>query len=139
MRLKVILGLLLLLAPCSLQAREPLDKPNIIFIMADDLGYGDLGCYGQEKIQTPVLDQMARSGIQFRNFYAGCTVCASSRSVLMTGQHMGHTWVRGNAGGDPSVQTLRTSDVTVAERLKAAGYATALCGKWGLGLSLIHI
>lgn len=133
MRLKVILGLLLLLAPCSLQAREPLDKPNIIFIMADDLGYGDLGCYGQEKIQTPVLDQMARSGIQFRNFYAGCTVCASSRSVLMTGQHMGHTWVRGNAGGDPSVQTLRTSDVTVAERLKAAGYATALCGKWGLG------
>ena len=121
------------LMPCLAQAREPLDKPNIVFIMADDLGYGDLGCYGQQKIQTPVLDQMARHGIQFRNFYAGCTVCASSRSVLMTGQHMGHTWVRGNAGTDMSVQTLRTEDVTVAERLKAAGYQTGLCGKWGLG------
>ena len=118
---------------CSAQAREPMDQPNIIFIMADDLGYGDLGCYGQERIQTPVLDEMARNGIQFRNFYAGCTVCASSRSVLMTGQHMGHTWVRGNAGGDMSVQTLRKHDVTVAERLKDAGYTTGLCGKWGLG------
>jgi len=125
--------LLLTVASGALQAREPHDKPNIIFIMADDLGYGDLGCYGQEKIKTPVLDQMARKGIQFRNFYAGCTVCASSRSVLMTGQHMGHTWVRGNAGTDMSVQTLRVQDVTVAERLKAAGYTTALCGKWGLG------
>lgn len=125
--------LLLTLLSGALQAREPHDKPNIIFIMADDLGYGDLGCYGQEKIKTPVLDQMARKGVQFRNFYAGCTVCASSRSVLMTGQHMGHTWVRGNAGADMSVQTLRPQDVTVAERLKAAGYATALCGKWGLG------
>ena len=122
--------------PLSLEARDPLDKPNIIFIMADDLGYGDLGCYGQEKIKTPVLDEMAREGIQFRSFYAGCTVCASSRSVLMTGQHMGHTWVRGNAGTDMSVQTLRSHDVTVAERLKTAGYSTALCGKW---LSLIHI
>ena len=88
--------------------------PNIIVIMADDLGYGDLGCYGQDKIETPVLDEMARGGMQFRNFYAGCTVCASSRSVLMTGQHMGHTWVRGNAGADMSVQTLRSHDVTVA-------------------------
>ena len=133
MNQKSALLLLLLVIPCSVEAREPLDKPNIIFIMADDLGYGDLGCYGQREIKTPVLDQMARQGIQFRNFYAGCTVCASSRSVLMTGQHMGHTWVRGNAGGDPSVQTLRKNDVTVAERLKAAGYTTALCGKWGLG------
>ena len=122
--------------PLSLEARDPLDKPNIIFIMADDLGYGDLGCYGQEKIKTPVLDEMAREGIQFRSFYAGCTVCASSRSVLMTGQHMGHTWVRGNAGTDMSVQTLRSHDVTVAERLKTAGYSTALCGKWGLGDSV---
>ena len=133
MNQKSALLLLLLVIPYSVEAREPLDKPNIIFIMADDLGYGDLGCYGQREIKTPVLDQMARQGIQFRNFYAGCTVCASSRSVLMTGQHMGHTWVRGNAGGDPSVQTLRKNDVTVAERLKAAGYTTALCGKWGLG------
>ncbi len=122
--------------PSDVEAREPLDKPNIIFVMADDLGYGDLGCYGQDKIETPVLDEMARGGMQFRNFYAGCTVCASSRSVLMTGQHMGHTWVRGNAGADMSVQTLRSHDVTVAERLQTAGYKTALCGKWGLGDSV---
>jgi arylsulfatase A-like enzyme len=107
--------------------------PNIIFIMADDLGYGDLGCYGQKLIQTPQIDQMAREGMRLTQFYAGSTVCAPSRSVLMTGQHMGHTYVRGNAGGDMRIQTLRDKDVTVAEVLKAAGYATALCGKWGLG------
>ena len=117
----------------QLDAREPTDKPNIIFIMADDLGYGDLGCYGQKIIKTPALDKMATEGLRFRNYYAGCTVCASSRSVLMTGQHMGHTWVRGNAGNDASIQTLRPEDVTVAELLKTAGYKTALCGKWGLG------
>ncbi|MFK7819439.1 MAG: arylsulfatase, partial [Planctomycetaceae bacterium] len=109
-------------------------KPNIIFILADDLGYGDLGCYGQKIVQTPRLDQMAAEGIRFTDFYAGCTVCAPSRSVLMTGQHMGHTHVRGNAGGeDMSKQSLRDEDVTVAEVLKSAGYTTALCGKWGLG------
>ena len=108
--------------------------PNIIFILADDLGYGDLGCYGQRLIQTPRLDQMAAEGIRFNDFYAGNTVCAPSRSVLMTGQHMGHTHVRGNAGGpDMSKQSLRDEDVTVAEVLRSAGYATALCGKWGLG------
>lgn len=108
-------------------------RPNIIFIMADDLGYGDLGCYGQQLIKTPRLDRMAREGVRFRQFYAGCTVCAPSRSVLMTGQHMGRTFVRGNAGADLSIQSLRKPDVTVAEVLKSAGYATALCGKWGLG------
>ena len=109
-------------------------RPNIIFIMADDLGYGDLGCYGSKLIKTPRLDRMAAEGIQFRNMYAGCTVCAPSRSVLMTGQHMGHTFVRGNAGGaDMTTQTLRPEDVTVAEVLSAVGYRTALCGKWGLG------
>ncbi len=107
------------------------EKPNIIFILADDLGYGDLGCYGQKVIQTPNLDRMASEGLRFRNFYAGCTVCASSRSVLMTGQHMGHTYVRGNGQGPE--QALRAEDVTVAEVLKKAGYTTALCGKWGLG------
>ncbi len=112
---------------------EPASRPNIIFIMADDLGYGDLGCYGQQLIKTPRLDRMAREGMRFRQFYAGCTVCAPSRSVLMTGQHMGHTHVRGNAGGDMSVQSLRDQDLTVAEVLKKAGYATGLCGKWGLG------
>ncbi len=108
--------------------------PNIVFILVDDLGYGDLGCYGQKLIQTPRLDQMAAEGMRFTDFYAGSTVCAPSRSVLMTGQHMGHTHVRGNAGGpDMSKQSLRNEDVTVAEVLKDAGYQTALCGKWGLG------
>ena len=73
-------------------------KTNIIFIMADDLGYGDLGCFGQQLIKTPELDKMAKEGMKFTRFYAGSTVCAPSRSVLMTGKHMGHTHVRGNAG-----------------------------------------
>ncbi len=115
-------------------ADESTGPPNIIFIMADDLGYGDLGCYGQTVIQTPRLDQMAREGMRFTQFYAGCTVCAPSRSVLMTGQHTGHTHVRGNAGGSNMlIQSLRDQDVTVAEVLKQAGYRTALIGKWGLG------
>lgn len=110
------------------------EKPNLIWIMADDLGYGDLGCYGQQVIQTPRLDRMAREGIRFTQFYAGATVCAPSRSVLLTGQHQGHTRVRGNAGRtNPLAQALRPEDVTVAEMLKGAGYATALIGKWGLG------
>lgn len=109
-------------------------RPNIIFILADDLGYGDLGCYGQKKIQTPHLDRMAAEGLRFTQFYAGSTVCAPSRSVLMTGQHLGHTTVRGNAGkNNLEAQTLLAQDVTVAEVLKSAGYATALIGKWGLG------
>jgi uncharacterized sulfatase len=108
-------------------------KPNLIFIMADDLGYGDLGCFGQKLIKTPRLDQMAKEGMKFTRFYSGSTVCAPSRSVLMTGQHMGHTHVRGNAGGDISRQSLRDIDITVAEKLKQSGYKTALIGKWGLG------
>lgn len=107
------------------------EKPNLIFILADDLGYGDLGCFGQEKIQTPRLDRMAAEGMRFTQFYAGATVCAPSRCVLMTGQDTGECWVRGN--GDADSQTLRPEDVTVAEKLKDSGYATALFGKWGLG------
>ena len=110
-------------------------RPNIVFILADDLGYGDLGCYGQRIIRTPHLDRMAAEGLRFTQFYAGSTVCAPSRSVLMTGQHVGHTRVRGNAGSkNPGAQMLRDADVTVAEVLHAAGYRTALIGKWGLGL-----
>lgn len=110
------------------------EKPNIIFILADDLGYGDLGCYGQKQILTPRLDQMAVEGMRFTQFYAGCTVCAPSRCVLMTGQHTGRTWVRGNAGGENSIiQSLRAEDVTVADVLKGAGYRNGLIGKWGLG------
>ena len=110
------------------------DKPNILLILADDLGYGDLGCYGQQKIKTPHLDRMAAEGLRFTQFYAGSTVCAPSRSVLMTGQHTGHTTVRGNAGkGSPAAQTLRTGEPTLPAMLKAAGYRTGLIGKWGLG------
>lgn len=109
-------------------------RPNLIWIMADDLGYAELGCFGQKVIQTPNLDRMAAEGLRFTHFYAGATVCAPSRSVLMTGQHHGRTRVRGNAGPDnPKSQALRDEDVTVAEVLKAAGYRTALVGKWGLG------
>lgn len=108
--------------------------PNIIWIMADDLGYGELGCYGQKVIPTPRIDAMAAGGTRFTHFYAGATVCAPSRSVLMTGLHHGHTRVRGNAGqANPLAQALRPGDTTVADLLKAAGYTTALVGKWGLG------
>jgi arylsulfatase A-like enzyme len=106
----------------------PAQKPNIIFIMADDLGYGDLGCYGQKVVQTPNIDRLAQNGLRFTQAYSGSTVCAPARSVLMTGRHTGHTRVRGNAR-----IPLQPEDVTVAEVLKNAGYATGLIGKWGLG------
>ncbi len=102
--------------------------PNIIFILADDLGYGDLGCYGQREIQTPNLDRMASEGMRFSQAYAGSTVCAPSRGCLLTGLHTGHERIRGN-GDFP----LHPEDVTVAEVLKKAGYSTAVIGKYGLG------
>jgi arylsulfatase A-like enzyme len=109
-------------------------KPNIIFILADDLGYGEVGCYGQKLIQTPNIDRLAAEGMRFTQFYAGSTVCAPSRSVLMTGQHLGHTTVRGNAGArNMEAQSLLPTDMTVARVLQQAGYATGLIGKWGLG------
>lgn len=112
------------------------NRPNIIFIMADDLGYGEIGSYGQKKIKTPHLDLLAARGMRFTQFYAGSTVCAPSRSVLMTGLHTGHTRVRGNAGANnPRAQMLRSNDVTIAKALKQAGYNTALIGKWGLGMN----
>ena len=110
-------------------------RPNIIFIMADDLGYGDLGCYGQEIIQTPNIDRLARSGIRFTRHYAGNTVCAPSRCALMTGYHMGHAQVRGNRQAEPSGQwPIAPGTVTVARLLQSAGYRTAMIGKWGLGI-----
>ena len=108
---------------------RPADKPNIIFILADDLGYGDVGCYGQRKIKTPNIDRLAAEGIRFTGAYAGSTVCAPSRAALMTGQHTGHTRIRGNAQ-----VPLEPNDITVAEVLKKAGYQTGIFGKWGLGL-----
>ena len=103
-------------------------KPSIIFILADDLGYGDLGCYGQTRIKTPNLDKLAGEGMRFTSFYAGSTVCAPSRCTLMTGLDTGHAIIRGNAA-----VPLRPQDLTVAEVLKQAGYRTGLIGKWGLG------
>lgn len=132
-----VVGIFLLALACSSAAqtkgfspslRDP-NKPNIIFILADDLGYGDLGCYGQKKIQTPHIDRLAAEGIRFTQFYAGSTVCAPSRACLMTGYHTGHARIRGN---DPV--PLRPEDVTVAETLREARYKTAVVGKWGMGL-----
>jgi len=124
----------LLLLLCAISSCAADRQPNVIYILADDLGYGDLGCYGQKVIQTPELDRMAKEGIRFTQFYAGATVCAPSRSVLMTGLHHGHTRVRGNAGQkNPAAQALREGDLTVAKHLRSAGYKTALIGKWGLG------
>ena len=102
--------------------------PNIIYILVDDLGYGDLGCYGQKRIKTPSLDKMADEGMRFTQHYSGSTVCAPSRCCLMTGYHTGHALVRGNAR-----VPLRPDDVTVAKTMKQAGYTTGLVGKWGLG------
>jgi len=120
-------GASLLAAPTRALAQRR--TPNIVFIMADDLGYGHLGCYGQKKIRTPNLDRMAADGVRFSQAYAGCTVCAPSRSSLMTGLHTGHTPIRGNGGGVP----LLPGEKTVAETLKDAGYRTGVFGKWGLG------
>lgn len=109
-------------------------KPNIIYMMADDLGYGDLGCYGQKRIMTPNIDSIARDGIKFTDHYAGYTVCAPSRCVLMTGLHSGHCVVRGNYEIQPEGQWPLPSDtVTVARLVQKAGYATGAFGKWGLG------
>ena len=139
-----IIGLCLL-ASCTSKPtsniRESSQKPNIIFIMADDMGYADAGVYGQKLIKTPNIDQMANEGIRFTQCYSGSSVCAPARSVLMTGQHTGHTRVRGNfglggvvgLGGGKGRVPLKTEDVTVAQLLKKAGYTTGMVGKWGLG------
>ena len=122
-----------LLACLSLSASVALgaDRPNIIFILADDAGYGDIGCYGQKTLATPNIDRMAAEGMKFTRHYAGCTVCAPSRCVLMTGLHTGHCRVRGNGPG-----LIPDADLTVPKLLKSAGYKTACVGKYGLGLPL---
>ena len=109
-------------------------RPNIIFILADDLGYGDVGFNGQKLIKTPNIDRLAKEGMKFNQFYAGTSVCAPSRSSLLSGQHTGHTYIRGNKGVEPEgQQPIADSVTTIAEVLKKAGYATAAFGKWGLG------
>lgn len=112
-------------------AQQPA-PPNIVLIVADDLGYGDLGCYGQTQFATPNIDRLAREGMLFRQAYAGAAVCAPARCCLMTGKHTGHARVRDNRGRSGRIP-LRKEDFTVAELLQRAGYRTALVGKWGLG------
>ncbi|QNL48265.1 arylsulfatase [Olivibacter sp. SDN3] len=132
---------LLLTINFFLYAQPAPERPNIIFILADDLGYGDLGIYGQQLIQTPNIDQLGREGIIFTDFYAGAPVCSPSRSVLLTGLHTGHTTIRGNAtieggiAGKKGKQTvyranLLDTDYTIGNLLQDAGYTTALVGKW---------
>ncbi len=118
------------MAAAAVAGRAARPGPNIVLIVADDLGWGDLSCYGQKILRTPNIDRLAQEGARFTDFYAGSTVCAPSRCSLMTGLHMGHATVRGNR--NPEVP-LRPDDVTVAEVLKTAGYVTAQYGKWGVG------
>ena len=123
-----------LLLPALLGAAAQERRPNILFILADDLGSAELGCTGQKKIRTPRIDRLAAEGMRFTQFYAGNAVCAPSRCVLMTGKHAGHAWVRNNRELKVEGQTpIPDSAVTVAELLKAKGYATGAVGKWGLG------
>jgi arylsulfatase A-like enzyme len=136
------LGALLTVSPSGVFAAEPapVRPPNVVFILADDLSATELSCYGQKRYRTPNLDRMARQGIRFTDCYSGAPVCAPSRSVLLTGQHCGHTRIRAN-GGVPIPEMpapggrvpLYPADNTVAKVLKGAGYATACVGKWGLG------
>jgi len=122
------------LSLASLVASAQQKRTNIIFMLADDLGYGDIGCYGQQKIETPHLDRLAKMGVRMTNFYSGSTVCAPARSSFMTGLHTGHTPIRGNKTFKPEGQTpLHDSVVTIAMLLKNAGYKTAAFGKWSLG------
>jgi len=126
--------LAILIAPVTGSAQTK--RPNIIFIFADDLGYGELGCYGQQKIETPNLDALAAKGKKFTQFYSGTSVCAPSRASLMTGLHTGHTPIRGNKQFAPEGQTpLPESIKTFANSLQQNGYATAAFGKWALGFN----
>ncbi|HEY4110761.1 arylsulfatase [Puia sp.] len=129
--MKPILLLLILTTAQTLFAQQ---RPNIILILADDLGYGDVGYEGQQKIHTPNIDRLATLGMRFTQFYAGTSVCAPSRASLMTGRHTGHTAIRGNRGYQPEGQyPLPDSSLTIATVLQKNGYATGAFGKWGLG------
>lgn len=130
-------GVMASFAEVSVNAEPANDKPNVIFVLADDMGIGDLGCYGQTKIKTPNIDELAKHSLQFSNHYSGSTVSAPSRCCLLTGKHTGHAYVRGNKGEKTPEGTfdlaLPDSELTVAELFKRNGYATMCVGKWGLG------
>jgi arylsulfatase A-like enzyme len=130
--LKSIIASLIIIS--SIDANAQVKKPNIIFILADDLGYADVGCYGQQKIKTPNIDALSKSGMKFTQFYSGSTVCAPARTTFMTGLHTGHTAVRGNVSFGPEGQfPLPDSIVTFPMLLQKNGYTTAAFGKWSLG------
>lgn len=140
-KLLLYIGFLFLVNSCKnsnkVNERNHL-QPNIIFILADDLGYGDVGVYGQQNFETPNLDRLAHGGMKFLQHYSGSTVCAPSRSALMTGQHTGHTFIRGNSERGFTLDKegqypLAPEEITIAEVLKKGGYATGAFGKWGLG------
>lgn len=148
---RLLLCFFICFAACS---RQP-QRPNIIYILADDLGYGDLGCYGQDKIETPNIDELARQGMRFTQHYSGSPVCAPSRCVLMTGKHTGHAYIRGNhewgergevwnyakAVDDPNLEgqyPIPENTITMGKLLQSADYVTAIIGKWGLGGPLSH-
>ncbi|MCK4792068.1 MAG: sulfatase-like hydrolase/transferase, partial [Desulfobacteraceae bacterium] len=125
-------------------SKKSIQRPNIIFILADDLGYGDLGCFGQEKIRTPNINRLAAQGIKFTQFYSGSPVCAPSRCVLMTGKHTGHSYIRdndemgerGDVWRDPDLEGQRPllqGTISIGTLLQKTGYTTGAIGKWGLG------
>lgn len=131
---KQLTKILVLILALSAAAGAAETKPNIIYIMVDDAGYGDLSCYGQKKFSTPNIDRLATEGMKFTQHYSGSTVCAPTRCVLMTGLHTGHAYVRGNREVQPEGQAPMPADiVTMPRLLKKAGYTTGAFGKWGLG------
>lgn len=152
MKNKIALLLIVLLAftACRQESKEAAKPPNIIYILADDLGYGELGCYGQQKIETPNIDKLAKTGMRFTQHYSGSPVCAPARYNLLTGLHPGHAFIRGNHEwasrgnvwnyeamiNDSTLEgqyPLPDSTITIANLLKNAGYVTGMAGKWGLG------
>jgi arylsulfatase A-like enzyme len=129
----IVLTLVSLLSLCAAAQDQP-SKPNIVLILADDLGYRELGSFGQQLIKTPYLDRLARQGMRLTQHYSGNAVCAPSRCVLLTGKHPGHAFIRDNKATPPEGQwPIPDSEVTLAELLRDQGYATGAFGKWGLG------
>src|SRR5215471_3309797 len=134
MKIPSLLSAALLLASTLSGFAATAAKPNVIFILADDLGYGDVGAFGQKLIKTPNIDRLAAEGTKFTQAYCGATVCAPSRCCLMTGKHGGHAYIRGNRELKPEGQEPMPADTfTVAHLMKKAGYTTGIIGKWGLG------